>query len=43
MVLRYAHVNVSQLRPSIDAGLAAWSTNSAPSDRQWAKKIRRVK
>jgi integrase len=31
MVLRYAHVNVSQLAPSIEAGLAAWSTKSAPS------------
>jgi integrase len=28
MVLRYAHVNVSQLAPSINAGLAAWSTKA---------------
>ena len=32
MVLRYTHVNVSQLAPSIDAGLAAWSTKSVPSE-----------
>ena len=32
MVLRYAHVNVSQLAPSIAAGLAAWDTKSAPSE-----------
>ena len=42
MVLRYAHVNVSQLAPSINAGLAAWSTKSAPSTRQ-RQKLRRVK
>jgi integrase len=43
MVLRYAHVNVSQLAPSIDAGLAGWSTKSAPSTSAPAGKIRRVK
>jgi integrase len=43
MVLRYAHVNVSQLAPSINAGLAAWSTKSAPSILQRGKKLRRVK
>ena len=32
MVLRYTHVNVSQLAPSIDVGLAAWSTKSVPSE-----------
>ena len=31
MVLRYAHMNVAQLAPSINAGLAGWSTKSAPS------------
>lgn len=46
MVLRYAHVNVSQLAPSIHAGLAAWDaprTISAPSTSAEAKKLRRVK
>lgn len=43
MVLRYAHVNVSQLAPSIDAGLAAWSTINAPAPPALAKKLRRVK
>jgi integrase len=43
MVLRYAHVNVSQLAPSIDAGLAAWSTKSAPSKEAKPQKLRRVK
>jgi integrase len=43
MVLRYAHVNVSQLAPSIKAGLAAWSTKSAPSQSSTEEKLRRVK
>jgi integrase len=43
MVLRYAHVNVSQLAPSIDAGLAGWSTKSAPRDAGDWQKIKRVK
>jgi hypothetical protein len=43
MVLRYAHVNVSQLAPSIDAGLAGWSTKSAPSPEQTGQKLRRIK
>ena len=43
MVLRYAHVNVSQLAPSIEAGLAAWSTKSAPSQSATRKKLKRVK
>jgi integrase len=43
MVLRYAHVNVSQLAPSINAGLAAWSTKSAPSESDREKKIKAVK
>ena len=43
MVLRYAHVNVSQLAPSIHAGLAAWSTKSAPNGSAQPKKLRRVK
>jgi integrase len=43
MVLRYAHVNVSQLAPSINAALAAWSTKSAPSKSDIGEKIRRVK
>jgi hypothetical protein len=43
MVLRYAHVNVSQLVPSINAALAAWSTKSAPSKSDIGEKIRRVK
>jgi integrase len=32
MVLRYAHVNVSQLAPSIEAGLVAWSRPEPKSD-----------
>jgi integrase len=43
MVLRYAHVNVSQLAPSIEAGLAAWSTKSAPGQSPAEEKLRRVK
>jgi integrase len=43
MVLRYAHVNVSQLAPSIEAGLAAWSTKSAPSHSPTEEKLHRVK
>jgi integrase len=43
MVLRYAHVNASQLAPSINAGLAEWSTKSAPSTLATAKKLKRVK
>ena len=43
MVLRYAHVNVSQLAPSIAAGLAAWDTKSAPSDKSEGRKLRKVK
>jgi integrase len=43
MVLRYAHVNVSQLAPSINAGLRAWSTKSTPSTLQRGKKLRGVK
>jgi integrase len=43
MVLRYAHVNVAQLAPSINAGLAAWSTKSAPSESAQTEKLRRVK
>ena len=43
MVLRYAHVNVSQLAPSIAAALAGWGTKSAPSASEPTKKIRRVK
>jgi integrase len=43
MVLRYAHVNVSQLAPSVEAALAAWSTKSAPSEPVTSKKLRRVK
>jgi integrase len=43
MVLRYAHVNVSQLAPSINAGLAAWSTKSAPRGSGSKGKLRRVK
>jgi integrase len=44
MVLRYAHVNVSQLAPSIAAGLAPWgSTKSAPSSQREGKKLKRVK
>jgi len=43
MVLRYAHVNVSQLAPSVRAGLAPWSTKSAPSELWKQKKIRGVK
>jgi integrase len=43
MVLRYAHINVSQLAPSIDAGLAGWSTKSAPSPEKIGQKLRRIK
>jgi integrase len=43
MVLRYAHVNVTQFAPSIAAGLAAWDTKSAPSDKPEDRKLRRVK
>jgi integrase len=42
MVLRYAHVNVSQLAPSINAGLAPWSTKSAPATEAQPEKLRRV-
>jgi integrase len=43
MVLRYAHINVAQLAPSINAGLAAWSTKPAPSPTADGEKIRRAK
>jgi integrase len=45
MVLRYAHVNVAQLAPSIRAGLAGWDTGTkfAPADQEKAKKLRQVK
>jgi len=43
MVLRYAHVNVSQLAPSIDAGLSEWSTKSAPSAEATAEKFMNFK
>jgi hypothetical protein len=43
MVLRYAHVNVSQLAPSINAGLAPWSTKSAPRAELTGGKIKKVK
>ena len=43
MVLRYAHANVTQFAPSIAAGLAAWDTKSAPSDKREGRKLRRVK
>jgi integrase len=43
MVLRYAHVNVSKLAPSINAGLAAWSTKSAPRGSESKGKLRRVR
>jgi integrase len=43
MVLRYAHVNVSQLAPSINAGLAAWSTKSAPAGIVDGQKMRQVR
>jgi integrase len=43
MVLRYAHVNVSQLAPSIDAALVGWSPKSAPTGRPASEKIRRAK
>jgi integrase len=44
MVLRYAHVNVSQLAPSIAAGLAPWSnTKSAPSENGVRRKLRSFK
>jgi hypothetical protein len=39
----YAHVNVAQLAPSIDAAPAAWSTKSAPGEQAKREKIRRVK
>jgi integrase len=43
MVLRYAHVNVSQLAPTINAGLGAWSTKSAPSAQARVEKLSRVR
>jgi hypothetical protein len=43
MVLRYAHVNVTQFAPSIAAGLAAWSTKSAPRDEALGQKLKQVK
>jgi integrase len=43
MVLRYAHVNVSQLAPSVDAGLAGWDTKSAPTESATVQILRRVK
>jgi integrase len=43
MVLRYAHVNVSQLAPSINAGLAAWNAKSAPTESPIGQKIKAVK
>jgi integrase len=43
MVLRYTHVNVSQLAPSIDAGLAPWSAKSAPGESAMPRKIRQIK
>jgi integrase len=43
MVLIYAHVNVAHLAPSIEAGLAAWSTKSAPTDPSAQQNLRRVK
>ena len=44
MVLRYAHVNVSQFAPSIAAGLAHWSsTKSAPGNQRERKKLKRVR
>jgi integrase len=43
MVLRYAHVNVSQLAPSIGSGLAAWSTKSAPALSESGQNLRRIK
>jgi len=43
MVLRYAHVNVSHLKTSLDASLAAWSTKSAPSAAPAGQTLKRVK
>jgi integrase len=43
MVLRYAHVNVSQLAPSINASLAPWSTKSTPGTQAQPGKLRRMK
>jgi integrase len=44
MVLRYAHINVSQLAPSIDAGLAPWSSaKSVPSSEPSTQKVQRIK
>jgi integrase len=43
MVLRYAHVNVSQLAPSIEAGLAPWSTKSAASAHLHRERLRSLK
>jgi integrase len=43
MVLRYAHVNVSQLAPSVEAALAPWSTKSAPGTNAQPGKFRQVK
>jgi hypothetical protein len=43
MVLRYAHVNVSQLAPSVEAALAPWSTRSAPGTNAQPGKFRQVK
>jgi integrase len=43
MVLRYAHVNVSQLAPSVNAGLAPWGTKSAPSTNDVGKKMKGIK
>jgi integrase len=39
MVLRYAHVNVAQLAPSIDAGLAGWT---APNPHQAIRRQRKT-
>jgi integrase len=39
MVLRYAHVNVAQLAPSIDAGLAGWT---APNPHQPIRRQRKT-
>jgi hypothetical protein len=43
MVLPYAHVNVSQLVPTIEAGLGAWRTKFAPVEQPLAQKSKRVK
>jgi integrase len=44
MVLRYAHVNMSQLAPSIAAGLAHWDgTKTAPPNQERRQKLKRVK